>query len=234
MAETAARTRIVYPETDGQPLPDSSYQWDACAYAVEAVRWCFRDRPEVCVHGDLFVYVEEGNPDNRVAPDLFVALRSGFRHRGSYRVWEEPGGMPDFALEVLSPSTWRTDVGAKRERYAALGVGEYWLHDPHGRFLRTGLAGHRLVDGVYEPLPSVESSRGLSIRSPVLGLEWCVEGFDLRLVDPASSEYVPTYQEFAGAMESARARIAERDRRIAERDRRIAELEEALRDRRRD
>lgn len=219
MAETAARTRIVYPETDGQPLPDNSYQWDACTYAVEAVRWCFRDRPEVCVHGDLFVYVEEGNPDKRVAPDLFVALRSGFRHRGSYRVWEEPGGMPDFVLEVLSPSTWRADVGEKRERYAALGVRECWLHDPRGRFLRSRLAGHRLVDGAYQPLPSVESSRGLSVRSPVLGLEFCIADFDLRVVDPATGEYVPTHRELAGAMANARARIAELEEALRERPR---------------
>ncbi len=224
MAETAAPTRIVYPETDGQPLPDSSYQWDACAYAVEAVRWCFRDRPEVCVHGDLFVYVEEGNPDDRVAPDLFVALRSGFRHRDSYRVWEEPGGMPDFVLEVLSPSTWRADVGEKRERYAALGVGEYWLHDPRGRLMRPVLAGYRLMDGAYVPLPVTESPGGLSIHSPALGLELRVEGSDLRVIDPADGRPLPTSSEARAAGERAvrdltvaGARIAELERALSER-----------------
>lgn len=37
---------------------------------------------------------------------------------------------PDFAAEVLSPSTERVDRTLKREDYAAHGVAEYWLLDP--------------------------------------------------------------------------------------------------------
>jgi len=85
-------------------------------------------------------------------------------------------GEPDFVLEIVSPSTWRRDLGAKRARYAALGVGEYWLHDPHGRYLKPALAGYRLVDGSYVPLPSQDRARGLSIRSDVLALDVLLEG----------------------------------------------------------
>lgn len=39
-------------------------------------------------------------------------------------------GAPDLVIEILSPSTARTDQTVKRERYALHGVREYWLVDP--------------------------------------------------------------------------------------------------------
>jgi Uma2 family endonuclease len=38
--------------------------------------------------------------------------------------------LPDLAVEVLSPSTRRYDLGVKRERYEQSGVPELWLVDP--------------------------------------------------------------------------------------------------------
>lgn len=40
---------------------------------------------------------------------------------------------PDLVVEVRSPSTWRYDVGLKRERYERWGVGELWLVDGDSR-----------------------------------------------------------------------------------------------------
>jgi len=40
---------------------------------------------------------------------------------------------PDLAAEIRSPSTWRYDVGVKRERYEGWGVGELWLVDGDSR-----------------------------------------------------------------------------------------------------
>ncbi len=37
---------------------------------------------------------------------------------------------PDFAVEVISPSTERHDRGIKFEDYAAHGIAEYWIIDP--------------------------------------------------------------------------------------------------------
>lgn len=45
--------------------------------------------------------------------------------------WQFPA--PDFAAEVLSPSTKRRDRGVKFEDYAAHGVREYWILDPDAR-----------------------------------------------------------------------------------------------------
>jgi len=37
--------------------------------------------------------------------------------------------MPDLAVEVRSPSTWRYDIGAKKAGYERLGLRELWLVD---------------------------------------------------------------------------------------------------------
>ena len=39
---------------------------------------------------------------------------------------------PLLVLEVLSESTWQSDLGPKRDAYAAMGIAEYWLYDPEG------------------------------------------------------------------------------------------------------
>ncbi|HEX6419708.1 MAG TPA: Uma2 family endonuclease [Acidimicrobiales bacterium] len=43
---------------------------------------------------------------------------------------DEPlAGLPDIAVEVRSPSTWRHDLGVKRSRYEQHGLPELWLVD---------------------------------------------------------------------------------------------------------
>ena len=225
MAEPLPSRPVLYPETDGRPMPDADYQGDACYYVVPALKAWFRTHPDVYATGDLFIYLEEGNPRNRIAPDAFVVLGAANHRRETYRLWEEPAGAPDFVLEIVSPSTWRTDLGAKRERYATLGVTEYWLHDPHGRHLQPALAGYRLAEGAYVPLPATETPAGIAMRSDMLGLELRLDGDDLRLFDPVSGEYLRNLVE-----SEAGRRAAEADLRNAKA--RIAELEHALRQRR--
>ncbi len=74
--------------------------------------------------------------------------------------------VPDFVVEVLSPSTAATDRGVKFEDYAAHGVAEYWLVDPEAETVEPFL----LRDGRY-PTP-VECLREGVLRSQVIaGLE---------------------------------------------------------------
>ncbi len=220
MVEPVRLPVIEYPVTDDQPMPDSDYQGDFYRYAVNAVRAHFLPRSEVYVTGDLFIYLEEGNPKNCIAPDMYVVMNGGHRMRDTYKVWEEPGGMPDFVLEVVSPSTWRTDLGPKRDRYAALGVGEYWLHDPHANFMQPALAGYRLTREVYEPIPGVESPEGsLTMRSETLGLDLCLRGKDLRFFDPVSGNYLPNRVELLAEARAAQTRIAELERELAAKQR---------------
>jgi Uma2 family endonuclease len=41
----------------------------------------------------------------------------------------QPYPMPDIAVEVRSPSTWRYDIGAKKAGYERFGLPELWLVD---------------------------------------------------------------------------------------------------------
>ena len=219
---------IEYPETDGNPMPDGDYQGDFYRNAVEAVRAHFLPRPEVYVTGDLFIYLEEGNPKNCIAPDLFVVMNGGHRMRDTYKVWEEPGGMPDFVLEIVSPSTWRTDLGPKRDRYAALGVGEYWLYDPHANFMHPALAGNRLAGNAYEPISGIESLDGtLTMHSETLGLDLRLQGEDLRFFDPVRGGVLLNRTEAEAEAYAAidKARAAEAEARAAQAEARAAKDE---------
>src|SRR4051794_23839534 len=49
--------------------------------------------------------------------------------RAPRRADPRPYGVPDLAVEVRSPSSWRFDIGRKKDGYERHGVGELWLVD---------------------------------------------------------------------------------------------------------
>jgi Uma2 family endonuclease len=78
-------------------------------------------------------------PHDIVQPDLVVvASPAHITSRGI----EAP---PLLVVEILSPSTWNQDRGVKRERYAQLGVPNYWLVDADARRIECSA----LVHGAY-------------------------------------------------------------------------------------
>ena len=126
----AAAQDVFYPCSDGRPMADNVWQSRAILKAAGDLKVA---HPEALAVADILVYPEEGNPKNRVAPDVLVAFGVGTHSRSSYKVWEE-GKPPDWVLEVASPSTAANDLAFKRRAYAAMGVPEYWLFErkPHG------------------------------------------------------------------------------------------------------
>ena len=250
IAANASALDALYPCSDGRPMSDNMHQSRAIVKAVSDLDQVAR--PDALVAADILVYPEEGNPDNRIAPDVLVAFGIGTRSRSTYLTWLE-GKPPDWVLEVASPSSARNDLRGKRRAYAAMGVPEYWLFDPTGDLYPRGqprLQGLALVDGKYEPLEErVEGGLRL-IRSPVLGLDLRAQGEFIRFRDPATGEDVRHHRESEAAAkrqakraecEAAQRRAAEaRAEREAERAKaeaakrsaaqaRVAELEAALR-----
>ena len=238
-----APTPVDYPCSDGQPMAESDFQLEPLVYAITALRTHFHHRKKVYVAGDMFLYHEEGNPRAVVAPDVFVVVGAPVHKRMSYKLWEELKA-PDFVLEVTSRSTRREDQGGKREVYASLGVGEYWLFDPTGDYLAPRLQGFRLHGGEYRPLPTVAMvGGGLSLHSAALGLDVRLdEEGRLRFHDPASGEDLPAHEEMQTHMEQERAahqatkarvedEVAAREKKAAAlrtAEARIAELEARL------
>ena len=171
---TRSAVAVDYPYSDGRPMAESEAQLRAMVYVLTMLYMHFKNRSDVYVGGDMFVYYEEGNPGAVVAPDVFVAIgapKQEKKPRLSYKLWEEPKG-PDFVLEVVSRSTWAVDRNEKPKVYARLGVEEYWLYDPTGEHDGPRLRGMRLVGGGYRDLPPVASGFGVrKLRSAVLGLD---------------------------------------------------------------
>jgi Uma2 family endonuclease len=227
---------IDYPDSDGQPMAESDFQREPLMYAVESLRIYFRDRPDVYVSGNMFVYYEQGNPKAVVAPDVFVVMGAPSHDRASYKLWQEPKA-PDFVLEITSKSTYSEDQGAKRGVYALLGVKEYWQYDPTGDYLEPRLQGLQLIERNYWPLPVQErSGNDLRMHSAVLGLDLRLDEGQLRFHDPATGEPLRSHAESElarraaeQARQDAEARAAEESRLRRALEARLAELEQRLR-----
>ena len=171
-----------YPSTDGRPMSDANFHAPVIHYGKYALPHHYQGKREVYIGGDLLIYLDSGNRRLRVSPDLFAAFGSPPGKREVYKVWEEPGGTPQFVLEVASRGTVRYDRTKKKDLHASLGVQECWLFDPRAQYLVPPLQGFHLVDGAYRPLPPGASVQGgaCSVRSKVLGLDLCPMGEELR------------------------------------------------------
>lgn len=158
-------------------------------------------------------------------PDMLVAFNVDpklYKARNAY-VIEDQGKPPDLVLEIASRRTGHVDVTAKRDDYAALGIPEYWRFDETGEFHGARLAGDRLENGVYVPLPIEELSDGvLQGYSEVLGVNLRWESGELLWHDPSTRDYLPTFEsERAARLQAEAARFRAEER--------VRELEEELR-----
>ena len=247
---TRGATAIVYPETDGMPLPDGEYQAPLYVRILSTLRAHFREIPGARVNGDTFIYYVEGDPRRSVSPDCYVALDlsdeslESIERNNVYLLWEV-GKAPDFILEISSSSTASRDMGSKRDLYAELGVSEYWRYDETGGdFYGEPLVGERLVDGEYRRLDLHRESDGrVRAHSDVLGLDLMWQEGELRFWDSVEENWLLSHEEaqaradeeFVRAEEAqARANEAynrveqERTGRLAA-EARVAELETELR-----
>ncbi len=157
-------------------------------------------------------------------PDLLVAfdVNPAAYYRSNAYVISEQGKPPDFVLEIASRSTGRADIRAKRDDYAALGISEYWRFDETGRYHGARLAGDRLADGVYVPIPIAELAADIRQGySAALNLNLRWERGQLGWYDPATELHILTYDDQRAQV--ARERAARRQA-----EARVRELEEEL------
>ena len=196
---------IEYPCSDGVAMSENDFQARALLNARHFLGTHFRERRDVYVSGNIFVYYEPRNLSMTVSPDILVAFGVERRKRRSYRTWEE-GKAPDFVLEVLSPSTWQRDLD-KRKTYARLGVREYFVFDPTGEHIEPALQGYRLDWGRYEPMAGLGP---LAVRSRVLGLDlWVDSERDLRMRDAETGENLRSAEESEAKWREAQAQLEE-------------------------
>ena len=181
---------VAYPESDGKPMAETEAHRDLMIDFILILKDYFENQEDVCVSGNMLMYYEEGNPKKVVAPDVFVAFGVEKKQRRTYRTWEE-GHTPDFVLEVASPSTFKKDIGQKKDIYASvLAVKEYYIYDPLGQIVPSFI-GYRLIDGEYKEIVLVDER----LTSEVLGLELGEIEDKLRLYNPKSSQWLLTPAE---------------------------------------
>jgi Uma2 family endonuclease len=78
-----------------------------------------------------------------VQPDIVFVSRQRGRVITSARI----DGAPDLVVEIISPSSVKTDEETKRNLYAKYGVKYYWIIDPLAEWIRAYELG---ADGLYE------------------------------------------------------------------------------------
>ena len=208
-ASTGDLTEVFYPETDGMPLPDGEFQVPLFLEVLTVLNLFFMNDPNNHVNGNTLIYYEEGNPRRLVSPDCYVAIgisMESIEEFNTYRIWEV-GKPPDFVLEIGSPSTATTDLRAKRDLYAEIGVPEYWRFDSTGgRFYREPLVGERLVDGEYQRLEMEREPEGrVRGHSDVLGLDLCWVDGHLRFYNPAEGRWLPNYRDIHAQADAEQA-----------------------------
>ena len=83
-------------------------------------------------------------------------------------------GAPDLAIEILSPSTRRTDEITKRRLYDRVDVREYWIVDPEIEVVKVY---RRAGDGTFPRVAEHSREAGDALTTPLL------PGFSLALAE---------------------------------------------------
>ena len=90
----------------------------------------------------------------------------------------------------------------------ALGIPEYWRFDETTQYHGAQLAGDRLVDGVYVPIPIKELEDSiLQGYSATLNLNLQWDHGYLRWHDPATDQHILTYEDQRDRADAAEARV---------------------------
>jgi hypothetical protein len=71
---SAGRGSIIYPESDGQPMAENSRQFRWIVTLAGNLTALFRDDENVFVCGDQFWYPVEGEPEIRIASDVYAVF----------------------------------------------------------------------------------------------------------------------------------------------------------------
>lgn len=154
---TAARKlRIVhYPETDHMG-EDALQRFIAELLRPLLAAWLLALGKKVFVGADQFIYIVEGDPTQRIAPDVYVLPKvDPLSAPACWKRWEIPEG-PSFALEIVS-TDYRKDYEDAPVDYARLGTRELVIFDPRVTprsrkrvrwqvYRRVGKRGFRLVE----------------------------------------------------------------------------------------
>jgi Uma2 family endonuclease len=244
----AERRRVVdslpseLPVSEALP-PEGDAHFNAKVGARDVLGGYFaRTGRRVYVASELPVYYPG---EKMFAPDVIAVLDVEVRERQKWTVLDEGKGL-DFAFEVVVSGNRRKDLEENVQRYAQLGIAEYFVFDR--AYLR--LRGYRLPAPGARAYQPVLAQAGM-YSSHVLGLDLRVEGTRLRFYHasapiPDANELIQSLQRMVDdveqrmtaaeerAAEEAQLRAeeaqlrAEAEQKLAETERRLADVERRL------
>lgn len=207
---------LVYPDTDGKPMAESTLQAQWIMRLFGNLDSVFAGRPDVFVAADLLWYPIRGNFVVTTAPDVMVAFGRPPGHRTSYVQHREGGVAPQVVFEVWSPSNKAEDKNEKDLFYETHGVTEYYDYDPVRFVFRARLRKR----GVLR-----RERFATSFTSPLLGIRFEVSrGEPLRVFRPNGQ----LFRDYA-TIDAERQANADRADAAEARSRRMAEIVRRLR-----
>ncbi len=204
--------KIIYPESDGQPMADNTEQFNWIVLIKENLEILFAHDPVVFVAGDLLWYpIQEDNKLHQ-APDVLVAFGRPKGKRGSYQQWKEDNIAPQVVFEILSPGNTLKEMAKKLNFYHRYGVQEYYLYDPD----KNDLGGWLRIDNNLEVIEEIEGW-----VSPRLGIRFVMTADILEIYGPDDQKFLSSVQLAQRAQQAEQGQVIERQR--AERSEQRAE-----------
>jgi Uma2 family endonuclease len=195
---------IIFPPSDlysDEPPVETELHLEQIMLLIKSLKWLWKERTDFYAVGNLSIYYsphQKKLKDVR-GPDFFVVLGTERKTRKSWVVWEENGKYPNLIVEILSPTTAKTDREIKKELYQDIfRTPEYFWFDPYS----LEFAGFYLIHGKYQP---VEPNEKGHLWSQELGLYLGIVQGLLRYFTSTGS-LVPTPEESA-EFEAQRATI---------------------------
>jgi len=198
---TLIKEEIIYPSSDGQPMADSTIQYQWITKIQGGCDALFKDDPNVFVAGDLLWYPVEGKNTICQAPDVMVVFGRPKGDRRSYLQWQENNIPPQVVFEIRSYSDSDTKMNKKLAFYNRYGIEEYYLYDPDDKELNAW----QRIEGLLEVIEPVSSW-----VSPHLGVRFELTEEGLELYRPDGQRFL-SYLE----LEEQREFEAQRAERLA-------------------
>jgi Uma2 family endonuclease len=216
VTQLQSQPEVDYPESDGQPMSDSTEQFRWIVVIQQNLEWLFADDPNVFVAGDLLWYPVEGRNNLCNAPDVMVAIGSPKGKRGSYQQWKENNIAPQVVFEILSPSNTAMEMARKQGFYDQYGVEEYYLYDPS----KNDLLGWVRTQGHLQVIETMQDW-----VSPRLKIRFDLSGEEMQIYRPNGDRFL-SYVEIAQSLEQERQRADRAEDRLSQERQRAEQAEQ--------
>ncbi|MEG4086733.1 Uma2 family endonuclease [Microcoleus sp. POL10_C6] len=211
---------IIYPSSDGQPMADSTIQYELIVKIKEGCESLFKEDPNVFVAADLLWYPVEGRPEISQAPDTMVIFGRPKGDRLSYIQYREDNIGPQVVFEIRSHNDSNTKMNKKLSFYQRHGVEEYYLYDPQ----RNELEGWQRFEGNLEVIDPMEGW-----ISPRLGVRFELGEDGLEIYRPNGEKFL-SYAELEEERLLDRQRLQQEFQRAQQADQRAQRLAAKLRE----